>query len=489
MQYDRAREVSRIVWHARGGGGDRTRSAVLLAASLWSAACASVELPEDARAPLRAEHAGDTTTAPSHEHASDDATSAQREHCIGRARPDPRDRDIPRQPTVIDVGQTQDLLLPDGMLAWMREHEFLEAHEGWHLVRRWDQGCRESYASADDCPSAQRLVDRGLWRADVQQGAPGDGLAFLMAHRHMVELMKETFPRHAAMFSGWTHVPRVREDPENPMPWRALSWTDNHYRGFDILEDIENYLEMFPSEDELGLFIEGGLRWTPESPLTVIPQPGAGLHGALHAQWNVPGSPAALGNQALDVQNPVFWKLHGWIDDVWERYRIAKGQKQSDRDYQDVMYDQCMEMHALEPRNRKGVKPQIPPATGNSDIDPDASGFFAKSVRPILDANCTGCHSALGGAAAGLVLGGVGVTTSEVIAGIVGVKSTNGEYDLVVSGKPDLSWLMLKASGASERVTCAGSCDRQRMPPAGTTLTAAQLATLRQWITNGATAK
>ena len=46
---------------------------------------------------------------------------------------------------------------------------------------------------------------------------------------------------------------------------------------------------------------------------------------ALHAQWAITGSPSTLGSQAVNIENYVFWKLHGWIDDVWERYRTAQG--------------------------------------------------------------------------------------------------------------------------------------------------------------------
>lgn len=410
--------------------------------------------------------------------------------CRGPATPDPRDSQITTgdKAVIIQTPGGQDVGLPPQVLEWMKERQFAEAHDGWHLVRRWDQGCRKSNAPAQGCAAAQRLLNQGLWRADIQQGAPGDGLAFMMAHRHMIDMMKQTFPKHAGLFSSFKRIPKTKNDPENPMPWKNISWTQSNLRGFEILENIEKNLDMFPNEDELGHFIQGSIRWTPERPSVIVSKPGSGLHGALHGQWSVVGSPIALINQAVDVRNFTFWKLHGWIDDIWERYRVAKGMKQTDSDYQKIYYEQCTEMHALEPRNRNGVKPPtgMPPT---STPDTAANGFFAKNVRPIFDARCTGCHSALGGAAAGLVLGGTGVTTAEIIEGILNVPSTNGEFPLVVPRDPDKSWLFLKASGNSERVTCSVECDRQRMPPAGAALTAAQIATLRQWITNGATAQ
>ena len=46
-----------------------------------------------------------------------------------------------------------------------------------------------------------------------------------------------------------------------------------------------------------------------------------GVHGFLHAQWAVPGSPYNLLDNSLNVFPVAFWRLHGWIDDVWERLR------------------------------------------------------------------------------------------------------------------------------------------------------------------------
>ncbi|HEX6241748.1 MAG TPA: hypothetical protein VFZ61_12660, partial [Polyangiales bacterium] len=212
--------------------------------------------------------------------------------------------------------------------------------------------------------------------------------------------------------------------------------------------------------------------------------PGDGLHGALHAQWAVTGSPANLIDQAVDVKNHSFWKLHGWIDDVWERYRKAKGLKDDDPAYQKILLEQCLEMHALMPKNRKKG-----PGTGGPGPDAGVpeTGVFAQTVRPMFDTLCGGCHSAIG-PSAGLTLGGPGISSAEIRDGIVGVKATNGEFNLIEPGAPEKSWIYLKASGEAANATCTRSCDRDIMPPSGTRFSAAELMTLRQWIQGGATA-
>jgi hypothetical protein len=324
-----------------------------------------------------------------------------------------------------------------------------------------------------------------LKRAPVQQGAPGDGLAFMVMHRHMIRTLKATFPKHATLFDGFKKVPRTTADPENPNPARAISWSSDNITGFDNLEDIEKHLDMFPTEDDLGNYIENTYRWSAQSPTNPVTMAGDGLHGALHSQWSVNGSPANLIQQSVDVKNYTFWKLHGWIDNVWERYRVAKGLKETDADYQKVLLEQCMEMHELMPMNR-GMT--TTPGTTDPGTTAPETGFFATQVRPMLDSTCGGCHSAIG-PSAGLTLGGMGISSVDVREGLVGVKATNGEYSLIEPGDPARSWVYLKASGDVSKATCMAACDREKMPPSGPGLSAAQLQTLSKWITDGATDK
>jgi hypothetical protein len=417
-------------------------------------------------------------------HSGHDMTEAEHQ-CALHAEPDPRDATLTSEPMMVTAGSGQDLLLPQIVLDWMDEHEFAEAHDGWHLVRKWDQTCRRSNATASSCTAARRFADQGLPRAPIQQGAPGDGVAFMMMHRHMIDMLKTAFPRNASLFAGFTKVPRTRSDPENPHPWANISWTSSNEVGFDILENIEQNLDRFPTEDDLGLYIENTYRWTEQSPMEPTGERGSGLHGALHAQWAVSGSPANLIDQAVDVKNYTFWKLHGWIDDVWERYRVAKGMTKEDPEYKQLLHEQCMEMYMLQPSNRGSTNPDATGGGGNGGTVSE-TGVFAVMVRPFLDSTCGGCHSAIA-PSAGMTLGGRGVSSSEIIDGLVGVKSTNGEYDLIEPGNPARSWVYLKASGEAASVSCSSACGREKMPPSGPGLTASQLAALRQWIADGAT--
>ena len=77
---------------------------------------------------------------------------------------------------------------------------------------------------------------------------------------------------------------------------------------------------MFATDGDLGKYIQCG----------VASSGASSIHGALHFKWVVNDSPYSLGSQPVNIQNYMFWKLHGWIDEIWERYRVAKGEKLPD---------------------------------------------------------------------------------------------------------------------------------------------------------------
>jgi hypothetical protein len=404
--------------------------------------------------------------------------------CKLHTEPDVRDAKLTDEPLKMTVGLSQDTLMPQIVLDWMDENQFAEAHDGWHLVRKWDQTCRKSNATT--CSASQRLTSQGLARAPVQQGAPGDGLAFMMMHRHMIHMLNTAFPTHPKLFSGFATVPKKTSDADNPQPWRDIGWSSDNLTGFDTLEHIEQHLDKFPTDDDLGQYIENTYRWTATTPMSPVSLPGSGLHGALHSQWSVSGSPANLIQQSVDVKNYAFWKLHGWIDNVWDRYRKAKGLKEDEPAYMKLMEEQCMEMFMLQPKNRTGMQPTTGGTTSPTGSTAPETGMFAQQVRPFLDSTCGGCHSPIA-PTAGVTLGGMGISSAEIIEGLVGMKASNGEFALVEPGSPEKSWLYLKASGDVKSVTCTSACDRESMPPSGMGLSAPQIASLKQWIMAGAT--
>ena len=124
---------------------------------------------------------------------------------------------------------------------------------------------------------------------------------------------------------------------------------------------------------------------------------------------------------------------------------------------------------------------------------PVESGFFHERVRPIFESavnKCSGCHDA-GGPEAGLALGGH-ISSKQIVEGLVNKQAIGGgQFKRIVPGQPDQSWLYKKITAMTGGCTAsaAGQCFLGPMPPAtmGTvTVSAADAATVRQWIQDGA---
>jgi hypothetical protein len=284
----------------------------------------------------------------------DQAVDPSIEHCTSRAPVDPRDATMIGEivEIVIDPSDPskKDLQVPSEMRAWMEEHAWPQIHDDWHNVRLVDTLCGRANAP-EDCDEYARLTSLGLYRAPVQQGAPGNSFEFLVMHRHMIRQLREAFPTHAAILEGFDHVPLAADDPANTTPWRPLKWTAASREAIDVLEHIDDHPERFATEDDLGAYYQAISHWTPSNPSVRDPDPAwGGLHQAMHSQWAVGGSPISLFRGPQVIFNVSFWRLHGWIDTVWERYRVRMGLTDADPMFVETARAQCEEMHALDLR-------------------------------------------------------------------------------------------------------------------------------------------
>jgi hypothetical protein len=236
----------------------------------------------------------------------------------------------------------------------------------------------------------------------------------------------------------------------------------------------------FASEGELGMFIQCGV--TAVAPGETA-NGSASIHGALHFKWVVQDSPHSLGKQTANLENYMFWRLHGWIDQVWERYRKVKGLVGNPMDQVEAeMKRQCWEMHEL--------GHVVDTACQDRQVTlPAEAGLFHESVRPILERTCASCHDEC--SPSGNVSLGGRISSAGVVSNLVNRNSfSGGQFKLVVPGQPMQSWLYLKAAGMAASAGCTGRCLTQTMPPAGmtVTLTKAELDAIYQWIEAGAAA-
>lgn len=430
-----------------------------------------------------------TAPAPAHDMGADHMNDGL-DHCRFGDAPDPRDATLPNAPERFQSNSGQvDLLMPKAIRDWMTERGMQRSHDDWHLIRQIDSKCFKSNAKPEDCNVAKDLAARGLKRFPIQEcsrlapGAkgPGDGKMFMWEHRHMLDNMNSAFPQHRELFTGFAKVPRSQDDPNNPVPSRSIRWSQSQLAALDQLENIEQNAAMFPDEEYLAWFIQCRVLWTESNPNGQTDNVNSGFHLAMHAQWAVFGSPSSVGEQRVSIENFTFWKLHGWIDSIWHRWRATKGLTDEEPEYKQGVFDMCKEMHELTIL-RDGQSASVAPT--DTTPAPAETGFFAEQVRPFLNERCSTCH---GGPSPvlGMVLGGTTETSAQIVSKLINADSSNKQYKLIVPGSPEQSWLYLKASGTAPTAACT-NCVTDVMPPAGEMLTSAQLNALHQWIASGA---
>ena len=99
---------------------------------------------------------------------------------------------------------------------------------------------------------------------------------------------------------------------------------------------------------------------------------------------------------------------------------------------------------------------------------------FANDILPIFTTRCTACHGSAGSGGDAPPL-----TTAEAFAAIVNQASVQRpDLKHVLPGSADTSWLFIKVNSAAPGVGV-------RMPT-GSALSAADIATIRNWINQGA---
>ena len=230
--------------------------------------------------------------------------------------------------------------LPEAIVQFERRLGWGYVHRGWHETRQWDYiAAVEAYADR-----YAYALGAGWKRAAVQEGAPGSGLEFLAMHRAMLGSLRARFPEHAALFDGWATVPTeaTEADPLPPGPDGAPP------REFlasmrTTLARLADELGTFAGDDDLGRFLETQHRPTDADPFARASEGGVGIHTYFHVRFDDARSPIRMQSFARNLEGEVFFRVHGWIDRVWTRYRAARGlDDATDAAYREAMHHACM---------------------------------------------------------------------------------------------------------------------------------------------------
>ena len=414
------------------------------------------------------------------------------DHCLNGYDPQPSDDTMKSGYVKFSTSSGDDTILQPEVLQWMSDNKWTGAHVVWHAVR----GCTDGTASGLLGPLGFPNICKDypvLIPADQNCKTAGDGYQFLLFHRHMLQTLKELWPKHAADFAGFPTWPKTAADV--PDVWGAPKWSQTVLDAAAIGDNIDKpeNLAKFPSEGALGHWLQCAVG---AAKLAVAPdEPYIGLHFNLHDQWSRGASSAhGLNNGQVNITNYMFWKLHGWIDNVWERYRVAKGittdatlMQKYKQDIKQSCNEMDIEVSILKANPGSGPKLDCPP-------DVDETGDFHTKVRPLFESaknHCASCHGpSQSSPYANLSLGGQ-VSSKCIVQRLKGGSLDGGNFPLVVAGDPDKSFLYLKASGKADAAGCVSAnpdrpCNTATMPPSGKTMTDDELKIIYDWIKAGA---
>lgn len=231
--------------------------------------------------------------------------------------------------------------IPNEISNWMNARNWGMHHIIWHLSRIWD---------LIDPPDRTWVQQNGGSRANRQEGQAGNGLDFLAMHRVMIRQLKQAFPANANLFAGWLQPPTNPNDANDPMPNNGQAKPFNPNMSTAVTR-LQNDIATFTSDDAVGLYIQTRLRPVPGDPGRLSTDPSTGIHNYIHNRFSDSNSDIDMGSPLVNLHNQRFWRLHGWIDNRWTAFRIAKNLPENEPTYQQALADAAhhMEEHGHGP--------------------------------------------------------------------------------------------------------------------------------------------
>ena len=242
-----------------------------------------------------------------------------------------------------------DTRVPNEIADWMMERSWGEHHDQWHWERRWDFW--NAVLQRPNLPPGWRewietkfadAASKGWHRAAFQEGEQGNGEDFLFMHRAMIELLVHEFPQHLHLFRGWEVPPDNYQDSldpvpvPNPEPKEECAPLRKEICAAKVagIKAIQTEHNLFSDDDSYGLFVQTQNRPTAADPLARSDDDRTGVHNYLHGRWSGISTDLDLGDPRVNILNTRFWRLHGWIDHQWWRFRQHQNADDTAPEYQ-----------------------------------------------------------------------------------------------------------------------------------------------------------
>lgn len=242
--------------------------------------------------------------------------------------------------------------LPEAVTSVFASRSHRLHHALWHGLRDlWNSGAisdKAKQAIGDLKWSPPRASIKWLAGGWMPETTNGCGVDFLYMHREMIaEFNKEMTKAGASPDIGWTVVPEPGSDsaievpPEWEMPvnlkflqrrfavvksddfyWSRLRWWDRSFHDHAYLRTLS--LGQLGSLLETSIHNDMHMRWaeTPTDPETGIQLPLGRGETDIDPKWDSPVYDF-LGETYSSHVNPIFWRLHKWVDAIIDEWFLA----------------------------------------------------------------------------------------------------------------------------------------------------------------------
>ena len=238
--------------------------------------------------------------------------------------------------------------LPSQVIDEMAKRHHRLHHFLWHEVRNnwlnYDDATKNELTNMGWKPPRPALSESNPATGDQTPILDNfSGEDFLFMHREMIKFVNQILndvsdPQYPKV-EGWKIIPRPG-DLDYPIPpaWQGSDPIFATTKSVEFFDNFERWENRFTNPNFLSQITLGGLGSRLEF----------SIHNMMHLRWASPPIPQerpfidATGASTIDVQfddpsydfladtysshvNPIFWKLHGWIDDRIEDWKNANG--------------------------------------------------------------------------------------------------------------------------------------------------------------------
>lgn len=244
------------------------------------------------------------------------------------------------QYSVQSTGSEIEVTLNSDVTRWMNATGWSPGYRLWLQSRQCQEagkpGLAEHLAGVDICN-----MDVGTVSAHRYCAEDEGSYDFLVMHRYLLQSLKSLWPAFDEIAVDWKTFPRDIEDFPEELRTQVSAWPDEVLRAAQTADMIpkltyREVVERWPTEEDFARWLHCGTE-PGERGMQVDALYGALIHNALDISHLAETDP---------LRFYLFWQTHGWLDRVWNKYRMAIGKTPYDTKLQADLIRQCQVHYA-----------------------------------------------------------------------------------------------------------------------------------------------